>query len=159
MVYVFAHWAEVICNKKCPCWKLFTVEVLSWHDSDHSTKCHAVNSPQPKIRPSQDNSQWHPSSPLSRTPSAKSAKQYTRITSRQYALHPEKSVAVFIPWHQKHQGVGRCMLYKSVSPLGPGWMSTTITSGYNWESMPWWKTALNSVHNFKARHPHCVFLN
>jgi hypothetical protein len=68
-----------------------------FHDSDHSTKCHAVNSHQPKVRPSQDNSQWHPSFPLFRTLSAKSAKQYPRITSRQYALHPEKSVAVFIP--------------------------------------------------------------
>jgi len=66
--------------------------------TDHSTKCHAVNSPQPKVRPSQDNSQWHPSFPLSRTPATKSAKQYPKITSRQYALHPEKSVAVFIPW-------------------------------------------------------------
>jgi len=52
------------------------------------------------------------------------------------------------------------MLYKFVSPLGPGWMSTTITFGYNnWKSMQWWNTAVTLVYTFKARHPQCVFLH
>jgi hypothetical protein len=59
VVYVFAHWPKVICNKKSPCWILPTVEELQ--DSDHSTKHHAVKLPQPKIRPLQDNAQWYPS--------------------------------------------------------------------------------------------------
>jgi hypothetical protein len=39
VVCVFAHWAEVICNKKSPCWNLPIVEVLLWQWPQHQMSC------------------------------------------------------------------------------------------------------------------------
>jgi len=156
-VYVFVHWAKVICNKKSPCCNLPTVEVLSWQWPQHQMSCC-------QLTPAKSQTitrQLTMASVFSIIQNTLS--KISKVISKNYiktvCTAPRKICGYVHPMTLKTPRCGN-MLDTFVSPLGSGWMSTTITSGYkNWKSLQWWNTALTSVYNFKARHPHCVFLH